>query len=316
MLDSNNAHINATTEVLNRRMFPKGGWLRRLLTPQAHIIGIAVWMLPHIVLAIALHYALLKTQKDYDLTIVVAHCIDGWYWTPVLGIFIVYTVGVLPIIFYYLRGIKDAYDMRLEVLWDICIGAISTIASLLSTELDNNESISKVFPNQMWTALMCICMYFISVVIPFREKRRFQALHPSKNGSFPVFEDILNNYSLFREFHAFSVRDFSVENPSFYHRANQWRIDMKRIEGTAYSPLRTKLHAEAHEIYETFISNHADFEINIKGETSQRIYFDISQTMIESTVFDRALLEVVDMMYQQTFPRFLRYKGWVNGNGY
>ncbi|ORX89474.1 regulator of G protein signaling superfamily [Basidiobolus meristosporus CBS 931.73] len=308
-----NSYLNTTTEALNRSLFPKGSWLRCLLTSKAHVICILLWMVPHVILTVAIHYQLLNAEESAQYTIVIAECINGWYWSPVLGIFILYTLGLLPVMLYYLRGVRDAYDIKVEVLWDICIGAVSTIACLLSTELNHNETLLRLFPNQMWNALMCMSMYCIAVAIPFCEKRRFLASYPTRDGAQPLFEDILKDSSLFQEFHAFSVRDFSVENPLFYRRVNQWIHDMKDLESSECTPLmRTKLHKEAYEIFQTFIARNADFEINIRGETYQRISHDLTQEKVESTLFDRALSEVTDMMFQQTFPRFLHHKGWSN----
>ncbi|KAK9695227.1 hypothetical protein K7432_013081 [Basidiobolus ranarum] len=308
-----NSYLMATTKVLNRSVFPKGSWLRRLLTTKAHIIGISVWMIPHIILTIILHFVLKQNEKDHFPKVTVDRCINNWYWSPILGIFILYTLGILPIILFYLRGIKDAYDMRLEVLSDICVGAMGTLACILSTELNKDQQFLRIFPNQMWTAVMCMGMYWISVFIPFREKRRFLAADSTKNGARPLFEDLLNDPSLFQEFHAFSVRDFSVENPLFYRRVSEWTQDMKAIEGKSYSSaMYDRTYQEAHEIYRLFISSNADFEINITAETSQQISCDISKEPIEISLFDQALAEVLDMMFQQTFPRFLRYKGWLN----
>ncbi|ORX84630.1 hypothetical protein K493DRAFT_341896 [Basidiobolus meristosporus CBS 931.73] len=313
-LDSeNNSYLNSTTEVLSRNLFPKGSWLRRLLTPKAHIIGIIVWMIPHCILATVLHVVLNRADKGYSPNTTVEVCVNNWYWSPILGIFILYTLGVLPVILLYIRGIKDAYDMRLEVLWDIGAGTVGTLACLLSTELNEDKEFLRVFPNQMWTAVMCMCMYWISVFIPFREKRRFLAVHPSKKCAHSLFEELLTDSHLFQEFHAFSVRDFSVENPLFYNRVNKWILDMKDLEQRNCSSTNCEsTYQEAHEIYRLFIASNADYEINITSETSHQISKDILTGNIGSSLFDQAIAEVLDMMLQQTFPRFLRHKGWTN----
>lgn len=81
-----------------------------------------------------------------------------------------------------------------------------------------------------------------------------------------------------------------------------------KIEYNEYVP--EILYHDVIEIYKKFISHDSIYEVNIPN----RIYQDIknelnnSQRQIKKTIFDRADMEVLNNLYNDTYQKFLKYQ--------
>jgi hypothetical protein len=70
------------------------------------------------------------------------------------------------------------------------------------------------------------------------------------------------------------------------------------------SPL---LKNELMHIYEMYIAPNAEYEVNLEHKTRKAIMDNVKRGNFYLTMYETALQEIVSLMTQDTFPRFLRW---------
>jgi len=127
-------------------------------------------------------------------------------------------------------------------------------------------------------------------------------------GSRRAFELVLTDSSLLEEFKRFAVKDFSVENVLFYERVAQFRSLPAPLPATNGELTVTSDHLakEARKVYYLFLREHADLQLNLSSRVLRNIESDIRLKRFCPGMFDGALAEVVQLMWTDTYPRFVR----------
>jgi len=112
------------------------------------------------------------------------------------------------------------------------------------------------------------------------------------------FELLLTDSILFEQFKEFAVKDFSVENALFYDRCTKLKRRPPRTEKL--------LAREQQDIYDRFLSEGAELQVNLSDQTSRTIRELVERGEFGRGLYDAAIDEVAFLMYTNTFPRFLR----------
>jgi hypothetical protein len=60
-------------------------------------------------------------------------------------------------------------------------------------------------------------------------------------------------------------------------------------------------------IYEMYIAPNAEYEVNLEYKTRRAIIDNVKRGNFYLTMYETALQEIVSLMTQDTFPRFLRW---------
>ncbi|RKP10709.1 hypothetical protein THASP1DRAFT_27507 [Thamnocephalis sphaerospora] len=107
--------------------------------------------------------------------------------------------------------------------------------------------------------------------------------------------------TLFRDF---SVRDFSVENVLFYEHCHRLHRLLLSPDGVDV----TLLTGETREIVYLFLQPGAPYEVNISGSVRTELRQASRSGMLGIRELEKAKREVARLMYQHTYPRFVRWR--------
>jgi len=129
--------------------------------------------------------------------------------------------------------------------------------------------------------------------------------HAKEKGSQRLFEAVLQDPLLFEQFRKFTVADFSVENALFYEFSTRLMLH-------PYPNGSPELCAFELEIFNLFISEKADFPLNLTAKTLSNIREKVQKEEFDITLYDVARREVIAMMYTDTWVRFWKSmsEGW------
>ncbi|KAI9144933.1 RGS domain-containing protein [Paraphysoderma sedebokerense] len=116
------------------------------------------------------------------------------------------------------------------------------------------------------------------------------------NHTFETFEKILNDKKLFVEFKKSLAEDFCIENGLFWE---DWRA-LKSISD------RTETERAVHAIYNKYIRQNAQYEINISSSTKSKFIKMIDSKSTDFSIVEEVKKEVFQMMYLNSFPRFIK----------
>ncbi|KAK9759360.1 Regulator of G-protein signaling 20, partial [Basidiobolus ranarum] len=118
------------------------------------------------------------------------------------------------------------------------------------------------------------------------------------------FEKVVESYNLWEQFKLFAVQDFTVENVLFYERCRKLKFDWITEDGT--EPEISSMEMEIQDVYNTFVAPNARFMVNLNGKTRRLIQDSLKRREFSVDIFERALEEVGELMFRNTYPRFLQ----------
>ncbi|ORX99094.1 regulator of G protein signaling superfamily [Basidiobolus meristosporus CBS 931.73] len=233
-------------------------------------------------------------------------CFHGWEWIPHQVFTMVYTF-LMFILIVTLKNATDAYGIRSELLV-ICVvnGVISTFfifylnMSFVEQIDPDNQLVNLCFINFL---TMQYQMIIKPVMVAQGRSNVFRLLTlPSRNKDLTLciesFDILLNNPALLEQFKMFAAREFSVENIMFYESCLRFRQSAWQSEAAITS--------EAVNIFDKFIAYESPLTINLTGRTRQAIEDTLGDNVCHVHMFDEAIEEIKDLMFRNTFPRFLQ----------
>ncbi|KAI9145079.1 hypothetical protein BKA69DRAFT_1122016 [Paraphysoderma sedebokerense] len=107
--------------------------------------------------------------------------------------------------------------------------------------------------------------------------------------SLDAFNKILNDRRLFAEFKQSLAEDFCIENGLFWEDWMEARQSLKN----------SVKHVQ------TIFPTSANLELNVTATTKKKIAESIEQNILAAEIFAEAKAEVFQMMYLNSFPRFI-----------
>ncbi|KAK9765404.1 hypothetical protein K7432_006298 [Basidiobolus ranarum] len=232
-------------------------------------------------------------------------CMVGWEWIPHRFFVALYTVLIFFLIL-LLRSVSDAYGIRREL---IIMCSISTFIDIFLIIFFSVPAMQILDPNIFSLAIALIpisIFYYFMVLKPIIESYGFTTIFQTLmcrppqitlTSSMESFEILLRTPSLFEQFKLFAVKDFTVENVLFYEYC--CRIHELAVSSSNYTE-------ELREMFTIFIAHDSRFMINLNGRTFRKLQQMVLEGRFEENMYDEAQEEVKDLMFRNTYPRYLQ----------
>jgi len=248
-------------------------------------------------------------------------CTYGLEYIPVYAVLSVLLFILNPLLLFYVRDIEDAYGIRFELVATSLIWFITLTLDLVWIYVPKiPDEVKTAWPHYMWMLVAFLLTHIVTVIRPlfiyWRQRRSGDEEDTASSNrqrgstgasSKKAFELVLTDSMLFEEFKHFAVKDFSVENALFYEKAAMFRR-LPPVPVSASAADSEYLSKEARKIYYLFLREHADLQINISGPTLRNVESDMRLKRFHPSMFDRALTEIVALMWTDTYVRFVRSK--------
>ncbi|KAK9692575.1 hypothetical protein K7432_014268, partial [Basidiobolus ranarum] len=229
-------------------------------------------------------------------------CFDSWEW-----ISFQVSMALYSFVFIFLlvksRTIDDAYGLRWELIVVTIETLIFNIIFIVYFSISHISLSREVAVSIGAFVFSSICYFFMAI------KPALQAYGFLQTSSYSIkirpralkldyesFELVLNNPDLFSQFKTFAVKDFTVENVLCYEQYHKLH---NISEETGY------LNENLIEFFETFVHVNSRFMVNITSSTRHEIENLIQKQACHIHMYDSLYLEVKDLMFRNTFPRFL-----------
>ncbi|ORX93846.1 hypothetical protein K493DRAFT_302422 [Basidiobolus meristosporus CBS 931.73] len=255
-------------------------------------------------LALTLLVQAFTTKFQITPTIALGHCLVGWEFIPIYLTSAFYVFVLCPLFISWLRGVHDAYGIKRELMADFTLGVIAFMLYILFAALPALKDVIKLFPAAHWSVVALMISHVFSIILPTIDAIRGTDKQ-SSSSSMASFESMLEDPQQFEIFKRFSLRDFSVENALFYEHMMRLRVACSDLKGDR-SELPVDVLLEINMIYSKFIASDAEFELNLEATTVREIRRRFQSKDIGLDVFDRALVEVRNLMFRYTYPRFIK----------
>ncbi|KAK9675283.1 hypothetical protein K7432_016537 [Basidiobolus ranarum] len=255
-------------------------------------------------LALTLLVQVFTTKFQITPTIALGHCLVGWEFIPIYLTSAFYVFVLCPLFISWLRGVNDAYGIKRELMADFTLGVVAFLLYILFAALPILKGVIRVFPAAHWSVVALMISHIFSIVLPTIDAIKGTDNQVS-NSNMASFESMLEDPQQFEIFKRFSLRDFSVENTLFYEQVSKLRM---MCDGLEYEKegLPMNILVEINMIYNKFIARDAEFELNLEAATVREIRQRFQAKDVGPHVFDRALLEVRNLMFRYTYPRFVK----------
>ncbi|ORX97880.1 hypothetical protein K493DRAFT_313890 [Basidiobolus meristosporus CBS 931.73] len=252
--------------------------------------------------------------------VITSNCFNGWEWIPHQIFVVLYNV-ILFIFVIMLRNVSDAYGIRGELLYMSLVNMFFDVffiiyfhISTLRTFDPNDYAVNLAFiplltfQYHMIVRPVLITRGYPSITSLF--SRRTGNDLSSNINAYPLtatkvsFEQVMDNYTLWEQFKLFAVQDFSVENVLFFERCRRLK-DSWTCDETGELKVEV-IETEVRDVYDTFITPNARLMVNLNGKTRRQIQEALNQKNISVDIFDRAVEEVSELMFRNTYPRFIQ----------
>ncbi|KAK9722703.1 hypothetical protein K7432_002462 [Basidiobolus ranarum] len=248
--------------------------------------------------------------KDYSFSAPLRDdCLSGWEFIPVyvVGSCEIFILG--PIVIQYIRGVSDAYNIVKELVTIVLTTGIGMCIYLIFAYIPPVYEVRYTVPVGVWGFITLWSIHLLNCGLPLIEI--YMTNQRSKNlprdRKHPSFEEVLDHPVLFEKFKAFSVKDFSVENTLFYERYVRLKTTPSiLVKNFLTRGLPSEIQNELSSIYNTFIRDDSEYQVNLRGETLREIEIRIRDRDYSIDMFETALTEVKLLMYQHTFKRYLQ----------
>ncbi|KAK9762025.1 hypothetical protein K7432_012625 [Basidiobolus ranarum] len=235
-------------------------------------------------------------------------CGFTWELIPRVGFHAFYVFIMLPGLAFLVWGIEDSYWIKRELTVVMFIEAIAFIVRTLALFTPNLQNIQLFFPETIWTLGALVLVHFNTVVIPIVNSYLNAGHTLGLNKS--SFLQVLENPEMFEKFKNFAVKDFSVENILFYEHYQKLseiaysHEDMGAVQENGEPDPVTQ---EIDRMYKLFFQPGARYELNVTGATLREIKVELERGPPYFTkIFEKAQVEIMTVMYQHSYPRFLR----------
>eukprot|EP01113_Clastostelium_recurvatum_P031314 TRINITY_DN3897_c0_g1_i1.p1 TRINITY_DN3897_c0_g1~~TRINITY_DN3897_c0_g1_i1.p1 ORF type:complete len:471 (+),score=135.89 TRINITY_DN3897_c0_g1_i1:181-1593(+) len=233
-------------------------------------------------------------------------------WT-VLAVSALVVLMVIVFIFlvFKMKYVSDAFSINNELKLVCLIATLFVTVNLVLMSLDDYAWPKTPYIGYI-TGSLVICGLLISVGWPlwrsFFPKKGGDDMQlkqlgddtftlPPRNPDFFVFVEFLKDPEARRSFQEFLVNEFSVENILFWQDVQTFRLsgdnpaDLQRISD---------------ELVSKYVNNGSPMQINVSSTTNTAIKRVVSgDTPVSVTMFDNAENEIIHLMKNDSYPRFL-----------
>ncbi|KAI9144177.1 hypothetical protein BKA69DRAFT_1172957 [Paraphysoderma sedebokerense] len=232
----------------------------------------------------------------------------GLEWLP-LYILIVLFLSVVPAFAYLLRNVKDSLYLRVEQMTSFFLFFPFFILYLLTYFVRPVAAIF-TFGQSIWLAMLITVLHTVTVTAPALYALLKSGSGDQKallNNSVESFGRVLNDSFLFAELKKILVENFAIENALFLEEFDVLVPSvMSRQTHTILDADGTQQQIQS--IIRNFIVNGAPNELNITSKTRQAIVRAWQRGgQLSADILEPAKEEVVQMMYQNAYPRLLRF---------
>ncbi|ORX88373.1 hypothetical protein K493DRAFT_306675 [Basidiobolus meristosporus CBS 931.73] len=280
---------------------------RYMLSGQYISTVISIILMFH--LGVAFVVQLLSTRFVMNFAAVSEDCMKGWEYYPHDVFACIYILICFPYLVYQLWTVKDAYGIRIELIVTSLVSCVGFCIFLISLNIDKNGTLNQYVPNSLWWGLPLMVTSFFAVTYPlinalrhtFSFSRRTSA---ETEFSMEAFESLLSNPIYFENFKLFTVSDFTVENVLFYERCRNVTLNTREAE---LNGNRINLVPELQEIYNTFIKNSAEFQVNLEANTRRALVDKAKKNQFTVDMYDQAAEEIKMLMFRNTYLRYLAH---------
>ncbi|KAI9144199.1 RGS domain-containing protein [Paraphysoderma sedebokerense] len=123
--------------------------------------------------------------------------------------------------------------------------------------------------------------------------------------SMESFQRVLNDRDMFQRFKIILAEDFSIENAMFLEEYNTLAPNStSKTTQTILDAESTKKHIEY--IVNNFIISGSPYELNLSSKTRKSIISEAKKDNYTIEILEPAKNEVTQLMYLNSFPRFIR----------
>ncbi|KAK9762849.1 hypothetical protein K7432_011008 [Basidiobolus ranarum] len=277
-------------------------------------------------IALAFHVMVLIVLQAFSENIAIIpqvamhNCFAGWEWIP-HQIFVVCYNVILFVFVIMLRNVSDAYGIRGELLYMSIVNMFFDILFIIYYHVP----VFRTFDPHDYAVNLAfvplLTFHYHMIVRPVMATlgyaglssfifRRNRVISDSSINSYPLtatkvsFEQVMESSTLWEQFKLFAVQDFTVENVLFFERCRKLKYDWMTEDETQSKV--DNMEIEIQDVYNTFIAPNARFMVNLNGKTRRLILECLKQRNFSVDIFERALDEVAELMFRNTYPRFLQ----------
>ncbi|ORX89249.1 regulator of G protein signaling superfamily [Basidiobolus meristosporus CBS 931.73] len=250
---------------------------------------------------------LLSTRFAFYPRIISEDCMRGWEYYPHDVFACIYILIFFPFLIFKLLSVKDAYGIRMELVATSLISCLGFFIFLLTLIVGKDTSINEHVPNSLWWGLPLMVVSFFTVTYPLIKSIPYSSfshrLSSETEYTMEVFESLLNNPIQFESFKLFTVSDFTIENTLFYERCRNIALSARESNLNDNADLVSELR----EIYNTFIKNTAEFQVNLESETRKALLTKVENELFSPDMYVPAVEEIKLLMFRNTYLRYLTY---------
>ncbi|RKP24660.1 hypothetical protein SYNPS1DRAFT_29584 [Syncephalis pseudoplumigaleata] len=265
-------------------------------------------------------------------------CEQRWEHYPLYGLFFsLIFIGMISLVLLLLRQNMqtDALEMRNHgrelwlgtMMWIFVVAVYS--AAALSAGHATPADEARLFPFSNLIVIACFIDHVLTIAWPtyrvyadpnnagWRNLLTSTTNHAKTvqvTGSRAQFRKLLLDTKRFREFKLFSIRNMSVENAFFYDACRSLLRSAELHEaalreGNADPGYDERLGRRLAWLHSTFLRASADMEVNLSGSTRRRLERATRDGMLDIPMMRKAMHEVEELMFYDTYQRYLRQHG-------
>ncbi|KAJ1982093.1 hypothetical protein H4R34_001823 [Dimargaris verticillata] len=153
-------------------------------------------------------------------------CPMGWESYPLVAVSLVYIFGAFPTLAYMMRDIRDAYQMRNDLIVT-CLTSIAFDILFFGLELADTELLYPA-SNLIFPAISIVIIQVSAILLPWWRVRSTAAEQPGFAASPTVFYRVLADHDMLALFCKFCENNFCAELPLFL--TDYQRLKSKSVE--------------------------------------------------------------------------------------
>ncbi|KAI9230045.1 MAG: hypothetical protein DHS80DRAFT_29279 [Piptocephalis tieghemiana] len=244
-------------------------------------------------------------------------CQAGWELLPLYSLTFLGFLCLLPTSL-VIRGVDDAFGIRLEMDMSVMVGAIGYLVSCAVDMFYDRgpiRALAKYIPGPLFLVTALMCLLHIQVGVPVYEALRRRPTPATEFLDWSSFQDFLQDPEELAQLRAFAVREFSVENVLFYERVthlihlSSLRLHSAHTLADVYE-VQAMVRRELWAIHELFLRPGSELEVNLPSSTRK----DLAETFgpgkfpDDARVLLQAREDIARLMYENTYPRLVAHR--------
>lgn len=222
-------------------------------------------------------------------------------------IFVAVYFLLIPYFLYLIHNVHESYFLKREFQVTLSTFFICFCVYLVDKFVFYRRMV--LIGENVWLFTCVLICHTFSVTLPaiFVTVQTFKQKNPIMDCTLENLHKVLTDGRLFDQFKIILAEDFCIENGLFWN-------EVSRLESEFHQLQPQQLEKTVLIIFHKYIKPNANFELNITAGTRNMITQEISSKKIKHTIYDQAKKEVFQMMYLNSFPRFLTKSKGINFN--